>query len=63
MARAAAKTGGEPTALVAVEQCFPKNERIIVDDLAYRIMPSGKGQGMNPERVAGFSKRIRLEGN
>ena len=41
MTKAAAKTGMGPTALVAMEQYFPKEQRIIEDDLAYRIMPFG----------------------
>lgn len=39
MGRAAAKTGIMPTALVAVEQCFPKSERVIDDGLAIRMLP------------------------
>lgn len=42
MAKKAAKTGAGPTALVAVEQYFPEKERIVKDDLARRILPSGK---------------------
>lgn len=42
MAKAAAKTGAGPTVLVAVEQYFPKRERIIDDDLAGKILPSGR---------------------
>jgi methyltransferase (TIGR00027 family) len=42
MAKAAAKTGAGPTALVAIEQYFPKEKRIIEDDLAYHILPSGR---------------------
>jgi methyltransferase (TIGR00027 family) len=41
MAKAAAKTGVSPTTLVAIEQFFPEGSRIIEDDLAYRILPSG----------------------
>jgi methyltransferase (TIGR00027 family) len=41
MAQAAAKTGAGPTALVAIEQYFAKNERIIEDDLAYRMLSFG----------------------
>jgi methyltransferase (TIGR00027 family) len=40
MAAAAEQTGPSPTVLVAIEQYFPQNERIIDDDLAYRILPS-----------------------
>jgi methyltransferase (TIGR00027 family) len=39
MAKAAAQTGVAPTAVVAIEQYFPKKERIIEDDLAYKILP------------------------
>lgn len=39
MARAAVKTGMVPTVLVAIEQNFPKKDRIIRDDLAYSILP------------------------
>jgi len=41
MAQAAAKTGAAPTAVIAIEQHFPQDQRIIVDDLAYAILPSG----------------------
>ncbi|AKB30832.1 hypothetical protein MSSAC_0156 [Methanosarcina siciliae C2J] len=41
MTKAAAKTGVGPTVLVAIEQYFPENQRIIEDDLAYRILPLG----------------------
>ena len=41
MAKAAAKTGVGPIALVAIEQHFPEDQRIIEDDLAYRILPFG----------------------
>jgi methyltransferase (TIGR00027 family) len=41
MAKAAAKTGVGPTTLVAIEQHFPEKQRIIEDDLAYRILPFG----------------------
>lgn len=39
MAKAAAKTGASPTAMVALEQYFPEKQRIIKDDTAYRILP------------------------
>lgn len=42
MAKAAAETGAGPTVLVAIEQYFPKRERIIDDDLAGKILPSGR---------------------
>lgn len=41
MAKEAAKTGVAPTTIIAIEQYFPKKERIIEDDLAHRILPSG----------------------
>lgn len=41
MAKAETKTGVGPTVLVAIEQYFPEKERIIQDDLAYRILPPG----------------------
>lgn len=39
MTKAAAQTGMAPTALVAIEQLFPKEERLIEDPFAYRILP------------------------
>lgn len=42
MAKAAARTGSGPTTLVAVEQFFPRNQRIIEDNLAASILPPGK---------------------
>jgi methyltransferase (TIGR00027 family) len=39
MAQEAAKTGVGPTVLVAIEQYFPKKQRIIEDDLAYSVLP------------------------
>lgn len=41
MSRKAAQTGPVPTMIVALEQDFPEKERIIHDDLAYRILPLG----------------------
>lgn len=41
MTKVAAKTGVSPTAMVALEQYFPADQRIIEDDLAYRVLPSG----------------------
>lgn len=41
MGRAAAKTGIMPTALVAIEQSFPKSQRVIDDALAVRMLPLG----------------------
>lgn len=43
MVKAAAKTGADPTALVAIEQYFPEAERIIKDNLADQLLPSGRG--------------------
>jgi len=39
MAKAVAKTGLGPIVLVAIEQSFPKEQRIIEDGLASRILP------------------------
>lgn len=39
MTEAAAKTGPGTIFLVAVEQTFPEDERIVDDELAYKIMP------------------------
>jgi methyltransferase (TIGR00027 family) len=39
--QAAAKTGVGPTVMVAIEQHFPVEQRIIEDDLARRILPFG----------------------
>jgi methyltransferase (TIGR00027 family) len=39
MTEAAAKTSTGPTFVVAIEQSFPKDLRIIDDDLAFQIMP------------------------
>lgn len=39
--RAAARTGSGPTTVVAVEQHFPSDQRIIHDELAARILPIG----------------------
>ena len=39
MTKAAAKTSADPISIVAMEQSFPKNQRIIEDDLALQILP------------------------
>jgi methyltransferase (TIGR00027 family) len=39
MAKKAAKTGPGPMVMVALDQHYPETERIIHDDLAYRILP------------------------
>ena len=41
MSKEAAKTGSGTTMMVAIEQNFPKEVRIIEDDLAYRILTPG----------------------
>ncbi len=41
MSKAAVKTGAGPIVSVAIEQHFPKGQRIIDDELAYRILPFG----------------------
>jgi O-methyltransferase involved in polyketide biosynthesis len=40
-AQAAAKTEAGPTVMVAIEQYFPSDQRIIIHDLAYSAPPSG----------------------
>ncbi len=39
MTKVAAQTGIGPTAAIAIEQYFPRNQRIVEDNLAYRILP------------------------
>ncbi len=39
MATEAGKTASGPTALVAIEQYYPKEQRVVDDDLAYRVLP------------------------
>ena len=39
MAKIAARTGIVPTLVVAIEQSFPQEQRIIDDDLAGRMLP------------------------
>jgi methyltransferase (TIGR00027 family) len=41
MAKAAAKTGVNPIALIATEQYFPEGRRIVEDNLAYHMLPPG----------------------
>ena len=41
MSKEAAKTGSEPTILSALEQNIPIEERILVDELSYKIQPIG----------------------
>jgi O-methyltransferase involved in polyketide biosynthesis len=41
MARAAAKTALMPTVLVAAEQWFPNEQRIVDDGLSYSMLPFG----------------------
>jgi methyltransferase (TIGR00027 family) len=41
MTHAAAKTGINPIALIAIEQYYPQKQRIIEDGLAYRMLPAG----------------------
>ncbi len=40
MANAAAKTAIGPIALIAIEQYYPKEQRVIDDNLAYRMLPA-----------------------
>jgi methyltransferase (TIGR00027 family) len=39
MTKAAAKTSADPVSIIAMEQSFPKNQRIIEDNLALKILP------------------------
>jgi methyltransferase (TIGR00027 family) len=41
MTRPAAQTGVGPTLMAAIEQSFPKHQRIVDDALAARILPFG----------------------
>ncbi len=41
MTKAAAKTGLGPTLSVAVEHYYPKDQRVVDDDVAWRILPLG----------------------
>jgi len=41
MGKEAGKTASGPTALIAIEQYWPKEERVVDDDLAYRVLPLG----------------------
>jgi len=41
MAKAAAQTAAAPTAIIAIEQNFALDQRVIVDGLAYSILPFG----------------------
>lgn len=64
MTKAAAKTGVSPTALVAIEQYFPADQRIIEDDLAYRILPPGMKSLVWLMRFNSFRDwMIRVTGN
>ncbi|MCQ1534751.1 class I SAM-dependent methyltransferase [Methanosarcina sp. KYL-1] len=64
MTEAAAKTGVSPTALVAIEQYFPAKQRIIEDDLAYRILPLGLRSLVWLMRFKSFRAwMIRVTGN
>ena len=38
MTKEAAKTGADPTFIVAIEQYFPEDQRIIDDKVAYNIL-------------------------
>lgn len=41
MSKGAAKTGAGPTVLMAIEQFFPKEQRILNDDFAYAMLSTG----------------------
>lgn len=51
MAKEAAKTAMGPTALIAVEQFYPDNQRVITDNLAYRILPASSRFFVNLLRI------------
>jgi methyltransferase (TIGR00027 family) len=52
MPRSAAKTGAAPTAVVAIEQHFGRDQRIIDDDFAYSILPFGARAAVGLTRFA-----------
>ena len=39
MVQPSAKTASGPIAIVALEQNFPRNQRVVVDDFAHRLLP------------------------
>lgn len=49
--RAAAQTGIAPTMMVAIEQNFPSNQRVIHDDLAVKVLPGSYQIVVNLMRV------------
>jgi methyltransferase (TIGR00027 family) len=52
MPQAAAKTGASPTVISAIEQHFRGDQRIIVDDFAYSILPFGARAAVALTRLA-----------
>ncbi|MGB3905725.1 MAG: SAM-dependent methyltransferase [Anaerolineae bacterium] len=50
----AAQTGISPTLLVAIEQQFPTDQRIIHDDLALQILPPGSRIFVRLTRISGI---------
>ncbi len=49
--RAAARTGSGPTTIVAIEQHFPSEQRLIHDELAAKILPAGLRTMVNLMRI------------
>ena len=41
MSKEAGKTASGPTVVIAIEQYFPKAQRVVEDDIAFRILPFG----------------------
>ena len=41
MSKEAGKTASGPTALIAIEQFYPREQRVIDDDIAYRVLSPG----------------------
>ena len=58
MSKAAAKTGSEPAVLVAAEQFFPENERILNDSLSYRFLPANTKLFINIFKFKFFRNQI-----
>jgi hypothetical protein len=65
MTRKAAETGPGAMVLVAIEQGFPKSERILIDPLAGPILPlkSRISVGMGIERIVLAERSNREMGN
>ena len=52
MTQEAEKTGSSPTVVVAIEQYFPENQRIIHDDMAIQIIPASMRAVVKMMRIA-----------